>query len=183
MASDLERGLLAGLLIGEGHFGGDGRQPQVTLRMHVRHEALFRWIERTFPGGKLYGPYDHGGRHYLQWMARGAFLRDQLVPLLESTLSADLDAHSWRRFQNMRSQYARRLGVSGAPTPRSQQAVAAPSPGLSGPLTADEIFAKLRQGRDGGQDDANSRNSDGNSRNSSARTLDQDFTDGEDEGP
>jgi hypothetical protein len=157
VASDLERGLLVGLLIGEGHFGGDGRQPQVTLRMHVRHEALFRWIERTFPGGKLYGPYDHGGRHYLQWMARGVFLRDQLVPLLESTLSADLDAHSWGRFQKMRTQYARRLGLSGgASPPRPPTTVAAPPPGSSGPLTADEIFARLRQGRDGGQGDANS---------------------------
>lgn len=71
MATQFEIGYLVGLLVGEGHFGGDGRSPQVTLRMHVRHEAIFRWIERTFPGGRLYGPYDHGGRHYLQWMARG----------------------------------------------------------------------------------------------------------------
>ena len=35
-------GLVLGLLIGGGHFGGDGRQPQVTLRMHVRHEPLLR---------------------------------------------------------------------------------------------------------------------------------------------
>jgi len=183
VASDLERGLLVGLLVGEGHFGGDGRQPQVTLRMHVRHEALFRWIERTFPGGKLYGPYDHGGRHYLQWMARGAFLRDQLVPLLESTLSAHFDAHSWGRFQKMRAQYARRLGLSESETSPPPAAVAAPPPGWGGPLTADEIFARLRQGRDEGQGDANSRNSAGNSGNSSAGTLDHDFTDGEDEGP
>ena len=72
MASEYELGLLVGLLVGEGHFGGDGRQPQITLRMHVRHEAMFHWIERTFPGGKLYGPYHHDGRHYYQWMARGA---------------------------------------------------------------------------------------------------------------
>ena len=42
--SDFDRGLLVGLLIGEGSFGGDGKQPQVTLRMHVRHEAIFRWL-------------------------------------------------------------------------------------------------------------------------------------------
>ncbi len=35
----------SGILVGEGHFGGDGRQPQVTLRMHVDHEALFRWLD------------------------------------------------------------------------------------------------------------------------------------------
>ena len=69
--TDIDIGVLVGLLVGEGHFGGDGRQPQITLRMHVRHEALFHWLEREFPGGKLYGPYHHSGRHYYQWMARG----------------------------------------------------------------------------------------------------------------
>jgi hypothetical protein len=54
-SQDFDEGLLVGVLIGEGHFGGDGKQPQVTLRMHARHEPLFRWIERTF-GGHLYGP-------------------------------------------------------------------------------------------------------------------------------
>jgi len=37
-----EEGVVVGLLVGEGHFGGDGRKPQVTVRMHVRHEALMR---------------------------------------------------------------------------------------------------------------------------------------------
>ncbi|MHB8328637.1 MAG: hypothetical protein ACYDD6_03255 [Acidimicrobiales bacterium] len=109
MPTDFELGQLVGILAGEGHFGGDGRQPHVTLRMHVRHEALFRWLERTFPGGKVYGPYDHGGRHYYQWMARGAFLRDDLVPLLERTMSAEFDAHSYERFHQMCERYATRL--------------------------------------------------------------------------
>jgi hypothetical protein len=109
MATEVEHGILVGLLVGEGHFGGDGRQPQVTLRMHVRHEAMFRWLERTFPGGKLYGPYDHGGRHYFQWMARGTYLRDELVPILEASLRPDLDAYSYARFVEMRERYASRL--------------------------------------------------------------------------
>ena len=105
MASDVEIGMLIGLLVGEGHFGGDGRQPHVTLRMHTDHEALFRWIERTFPGGKLYGPYHHGGRSYFQWMARGPFLRDVLVPLLERHLTPDLDQKASERFAAMRRAY------------------------------------------------------------------------------
>jgi hypothetical protein len=108
--NDFELGLLAGILIGEGHFGGDGHQPQVTLKMHVRHEALFRWLERTFPGGKLYGPYHHDGRHYYQWMARGAYLRDHLLPLLEDLLCPELDEHSFRRMSAMRTAYASFLG-------------------------------------------------------------------------
>ena len=105
MATQFELGFLVGLLVGEGHFGGDGRQPHVTLRMHVRHEAIFRWLERTFPGGRVYGPYHHGGRDYLQWMARGAFLRDELMPVLERFLSPSLDRHSFERFQLMKARY------------------------------------------------------------------------------
>jgi hypothetical protein len=110
-ATDLEVGLLVGLLVGEGHFGGDGRQPQVTLRMHVRHEALFRWLERTFPGGKLYGPYNHSGREYFQWMVRGPYLRDALLPLLEQHLSPEFDGHSFERFASMKTRYWRELGL------------------------------------------------------------------------
>jgi len=109
MATDFDEGILVGLLMGEGHFGGDGRQPQVTLRMHVRHEAIFRWLEETFPGGKVYGPYHHDGRHYFQWMARGSYLRDHLLPVLRRHLSPRLDAHSHDRFHSMTERYASRL--------------------------------------------------------------------------
>lgn len=97
-------GFLLGLLVGEGHFGGDGRQPQITLRMHVRHEKVFRWLEQTFPGGRLYGPYTHGGRSYYQWMARGAFLRETLVPLIRQHLDR-LDEHAATRFEGMCARY------------------------------------------------------------------------------
>lgn len=97
--------MLVGILVGEGHFGGDGRQPHVTLRMHVDHEALFRWIESRFPGGKLYGPYDHGGRRYFQWMARGPYLREVIVPFLGEALTPELDEKTHRRFTEMRSRY------------------------------------------------------------------------------
>ena len=97
--------MLVGILIGEGHFGGDGRQPQITLRMHTDHEALFRWLEKTFPGGRLYGPYHHGGRSYFQWMARGSFLREELVPLLDQHLDAELDGKAFARFLAMKERY------------------------------------------------------------------------------
>ncbi len=103
--SEFEVGFLIGLLVGEGHFGGDGRQPQVTLRMHTDHERLFRWLEATFPGGRLYGPYHHGGRSYFQWMARGVFLRQELLPLLERHLTPDLDGKAYARFQEMKTRY------------------------------------------------------------------------------
>ena len=111
LASDFETGLLVGLLIGEGHFGGDGKQPHVTLRMNIRHETLFRWIEATFPGGRLYGPYHHGGRHYFQWMARGTYLRDVLVPVLREHLTSTTDEYAFRRFHDMCDRYAGQLGT------------------------------------------------------------------------
>lgn len=104
--SDVQRGLLTGVLIGEGHFGGDGKNPQITLRMHVRHESLFRWLERLFPRARLYGPYHHGGRSYFQWMARGDALAEDVLPAVESVLSEDVDAHVLGRIREMREKYA-----------------------------------------------------------------------------
>lgn len=105
--SDLDRGILVGILIGEGSFGGDGKQPQVTLRMHVRHEALFRWLVERFPRTKLYGPYGHGGRSYFQWMARGDALVEDVLPLLDELLTDDIDAYAAARLRAMRERYAR----------------------------------------------------------------------------
>ncbi len=104
--SDFERGVVIGLLVGEGSFGGDGKQPQVTLRMHVRHEALFRWLVARFPESRLYGPYHHGGRSYFQWMARGSVLVRDLLPLLERDLTERLDGHAADRLKGMCARYA-----------------------------------------------------------------------------
>jgi hypothetical protein len=104
--SDFDQGLVVGLLIGEGSFGGDGKQPQVTLRMHVRHEAIFRWLVERFPDSRLYGPYYHGGRSYYQWMARGSVLVRDLLPLLEHHLDGNVDGHAAARLQQMRERYA-----------------------------------------------------------------------------
>ena len=104
--SDVERGLVAGILVGEGHFGGDGKYPQITLRMHVRHEALFRWLQDRFPRSRLYGPYNHGGRRYFQWMARGDALAEDVLPVVEGVLTADIDDHVLGRIEDMRNKYA-----------------------------------------------------------------------------
>ena len=97
---------MVGILIGEGSFGGDGKQPQITLRMHTRHEALFRWMMERFPRTRLYGPYGHGGRSYYQWMARGNALVEDVLPLLEARLDADLDAYATQRLTDMLEAYS-----------------------------------------------------------------------------
>ena len=104
--SEFDHGLLVGLLVGEGSFGGDGKQPQIVLRMHTRHERIFRWLQARFPGSKLYGPYDHGGRRYFQWMARGQALVAEVLPLLDPDEIATLDEYAATRLRDMCTRYA-----------------------------------------------------------------------------
>jgi hypothetical protein len=103
--TEFERGVVVGLLIGQGSFSGDGKQPQITLRMHTRHEALFAWLMERFPDTRLYGPYDHGGRSYYQWMARGTALVRDVLPVLDRDLDG-LDGHAAERLSAMRERYA-----------------------------------------------------------------------------
>ena len=103
--SDFEHGLLIGLLVGEASFGGDGKQPQITIRMHVRHQALFEWLMDRFPETRLYGPYHHGGRSYYQWMARGHALVHDVLPLLEDAVEG-VDGHASARLRDMCERYA-----------------------------------------------------------------------------
>jgi hypothetical protein len=118
-----DAGFFVGLLVGEGHFGGDGRQAHITLRMHVDHEAVFRWLVARFPRSRLYGPYDHSGRRYFQWMARSTFLRETIVPLLDRYLRPDHSERVWRRYQAMKRLYGlgptddRRSGPDGPDHP------------------------------------------------------------------
>jgi hypothetical protein len=112
--SPREIGFLLGILSGEGHFGGDGRQPHITLRMHSRREGLFRWLERAIPGSRLYGPYNHGGRSYFQWMVRGAVLREELAPLISRHRDL-LDGPIAERFDAMCSTYGIGLADPGTP--------------------------------------------------------------------
>jgi hypothetical protein len=104
--SDVDRGVVCGLLLSQGSFGGDGRQPQVTLRMHVRHETLLRWLVARFPRSRLYGPYHHGDRSYFQWMARGRVLVEDVLPVLKSVIDDDLDEPAARRLAEMQTDYA-----------------------------------------------------------------------------
>lgn len=103
---DLDRGVVCGLLLSQGSFGGDGKQPQVTLRMHVRHETLLRWLVERFPRSRLYGPYHHGDRSYFQWMARGRALVEDVLPVLESVITPELDPPAHDRLSELRRNYA-----------------------------------------------------------------------------
>ena len=101
--SDFDEGFFVGLLVGEGHFGGDGKQPHITLRMHTDHAAVFEWVATRVPG-RLYGPYSHGGRNYYQWMARGPALK-RLLPLLDRRLLPEHSGRVFERYQAMKARY------------------------------------------------------------------------------
>ena len=103
--SPFDAGFLVGVLVGEGHFGGDGRQPHITLRMHTDHNALFGWLMERFPESKLYGPYFHSARSYYQWMARGPFLRQVLIPLLDRHFQPDHSERAYERYLAMKTRY------------------------------------------------------------------------------
>src|SRR3954453_247165 len=114
MLTDTERGLVAGILMSEGSFGGGGKQQHIMLRKHVRHESLMRWLVARFPRSRLYGPYHHGDRSYFQWVARGpapaqdglpALVEDWL-PVLDELLVPELDAHAAARLAELRERYA-----------------------------------------------------------------------------
>ena len=115
--SPFEEGFVIGLLVGQGSFGGDGRQPQITLRMHTRHEAIFRWLLARFPRTRLYGPYHHGDRSYFQWMARGEALAQDVLPVLERHVDPDLDAHASARLATMLGRYGETLARQRTPGP------------------------------------------------------------------
>jgi hypothetical protein len=130
--TEFDIGFLIGLLVGEGHFGGDGRQPQITLRMHTDHAAVFEWLVDRFPGGRLYGPYDHSGRRYYQWMARGVYLRDVLVPMLATYLRPEHSGRVYARFNAMLARYPgflfKTAAVSPVPTAHEETDPGTPLP-------------------------------------------------------
>jgi hypothetical protein len=101
----LDAGILLGILIGAGHFGGDGRQPQITIKMHVRHRRLFDWLVRACPGSRLYGPYSYEGRNFYQWMVRGTTLRATVAPILDQLPLEEIDEHTHARYAEMKRRY------------------------------------------------------------------------------
>jgi hypothetical protein len=80
--------------------------------MHVRHEPMLRYLNRLFPTARLYGPYNHAGRHYFQLMWRDRSLRYGLMPVLEALPWEAIDPHSYGRYRKMKETY----GLGDAPS-------------------------------------------------------------------
>lgn len=126
--TDFERGLLAGLLIGEGHFGIDRRTPHVVIGMSARHETFLRHVQSLLPGARLYGPYNYRGRFFFRLVLRGRALRP-LVEVFDSLEIARWCPHVGRRYATMRAAF---LGVP----------VAAPARGFTGNMSVGTFVVK-----------------------------------------
>lgn len=85
-------GYAMGLIAGEGSFTGDRQQPSLEIRMHRRDIEPLEDVRRVL-GGRIFGPYTHGGRPLFVYMLRGRELKDALPMLLEHLPS------SWKRVQ------------------------------------------------------------------------------------
>lgn len=85
-------GYAMGLIVGEGSFTGDRQQPSLEIRMHRRDLEPLESVRRVL-GGRIFGPYAHGGRSQYVYMLRGRELKEAL-PIIQQHLPA-----SWKRIQ------------------------------------------------------------------------------------
>jgi len=100
----VQKGFILGFFVGQGSFGGDGRTPNLTLRMNPKHAMLLSKLLELIPGSQVYGPYSTAGREYLQWMLRG----EELGKVVKSGLFEELkdwDQSSYQRYQEMVETY------------------------------------------------------------------------------
>lgn len=89
---EFEMGYIMGLVVGEGSFTSDRRQPCLQVKLHARDPFPLRFLADRL-GGRVYGPYHHESRSYFTWLLRGPALRSAL-PLFREHLP-----ESWKREQ------------------------------------------------------------------------------------
>ena len=89
---EFEIGYIMGLIVSEGSFTADRRQPCLQVKSHARDPFPLRHLADRL-GGRVYGPYRHQTRHYYTWLLRGSALK-AAVPMFRAYLP-----ESWRREQ------------------------------------------------------------------------------------
>ncbi len=101
LVHDFDLGFAMGLIVGEGSFTGDRAQPSLEIRMHRRDLETLERVQRLL-GGRVFGPYSHGGRQLYVYMLRGGELKSAL-PVIHENLPT-----SWKRvqFEAWRAKYA-----------------------------------------------------------------------------
>jgi hypothetical protein len=89
---EFDIGYIMGLVVGEGSFTADRRQPYLQVKLHVRDPFPLRHLADRL-GGRVYGPYQHQTRHYYTWLLRGPALR-AAIPIFHAYLP-----EGWKREQ------------------------------------------------------------------------------------
>ena len=89
---EFEIGYIMGLVVSEGSFTADRRQPCLQVKVHARDPFPLRHLADRL-GGRVYGPYRHQTRHYYTWLLRGSALK-AAIPVFRAYLP-----ESWRREQ------------------------------------------------------------------------------------
>jgi hypothetical protein len=89
---EFDIGYIMGLVVGEGSFTADRRQPYLQVKLHVRDPFPLRHLADQL-GGRVYGPYQHQTRHYYSWLLRGPALK-AAIPIFRTYLP-----ESWKREQ------------------------------------------------------------------------------------
>lgn len=115
--SDFDLGYIIGIIVGEGSFTGDWRNPCLQIKLHQRDLAVLEFLQNAL-GGKIYGPYHHGDRHYSMWILRGEEL-DQAVELFVRHLPPShrrSQLLAWlAKYPHWRERYAEYLKPTGDP--------------------------------------------------------------------
>ena len=73
----------AGLIVGEGSFIGDSKQPALQVKLDERDPRPLYYLQALF-GGRIYGPYFSRGRRSRLWILRGWELWNALPVLLDN---------------------------------------------------------------------------------------------------
>ena len=89
---EFDLGYIMGLVVSEGSFTADRRQPYLQVKLHARDPFPLRHLAERL-GGRVYGPCRHQTRHYYTWLLRGSALRDA-IPIFQTHLP-----ESWKREQ------------------------------------------------------------------------------------
>jgi hypothetical protein len=91
-------GYAMGLIVGEGSFTNNRQYGVMSLKLHERDPLPFQLLCHVF-GGKVYGPYEHDGRHFLLYLLRGWEL-EAALPLFDRYLPSSYRREqydAWRR--------------------------------------------------------------------------------------
>jgi hypothetical protein len=100
---EFDIGYIMGLVVGEGSFTADRRQPYLQVKLHARDPFPLRHIADQL-GGRVYGPYRHQTRHYYTWLLRGPALK-AAIPIFQVYLPESWRREQFERWLNQHSEF------------------------------------------------------------------------------